>query len=91
MKHAVIFAHPNPDSFTACMAASYAHAVRDLGDEAVVRDLYRMDFDPRLAREEVPGPDAPTFRPDVVAERDTLKDVDVFALCYPLWFNAPRR
>ena len=89
MKHAVIFAHPNPDSFTACMAASYAGATRDLGEAVIVRDLYEMDFDPRLAREEVPGPLAPIFRPDVVAERDTLKDVDVFALFYPLWFNSP--
>ena len=89
MKHAVIFAHPNPSSFTASMAASYARAARALGEEVVVRDLYEMDFDPRLAREEVPGPGAPTFRPDVVAERNTLKDVGVFALFYPLWFNTP--
>jgi NAD(P)H dehydrogenase (quinone) len=89
MKHAVIFAHPNPDSFTATMAAAYAQAARALGQEVVVRDLYAMDFDPRLAREEVPGPEAPSFRPDVLAERDTLRDVDVFALVYPLWFNAP--
>lgn len=89
MKHAVIFSHPNPDSFTASMAATYAGAARHAGQEVVIRDLYGMDFDPRLAREEVPGDHAPTFRPDVVAERELLKDVDVFALFYPLWFNAP--
>jgi NAD(P)H dehydrogenase (quinone) len=89
MKHAVIFAHPNPESFTASMAATYARATRNLGKEVVARDLYEMDFDPRLAREEVPGPLAPIFRPDVVAEREMLKDVDVFALFYPLWFNSP--
>jgi NAD(P)H dehydrogenase (quinone) len=89
MKHAVIYAHPNPDSFTACMAASYAVAARSLGHEVVVRDLYAMDFDPRLSREELPGETAPRPRPDVLAERKLLSDVKVFAIFYPFWFNAP--
>lgn len=89
MKHAVIFSHPNPDSFTACMAASYAATARGVGHEVVVRDLYEMGFEPRLSREELPGEAAPKFRPDVLAERKLLSDVKVFAVFYPFWFNAP--
>jgi NAD(P)H dehydrogenase (quinone) len=89
MKHAVIFAHPNPDSLTAAVAKTYAKTVRSLGHEVVERDLYGISFDPCLKAGEIPGPGAPQFAPEVVAERRTLADCDVFALVYPLWFNAP--
>lgn len=89
MKHAVVFAHPKPDSFTATMARAYADAAAKAGHVVAVRDLYVEDFDPRLGAEEIPGPGKPQPRPDVVAERKRIADADVFAFFYPLWFNAP--
>lgn len=89
MKHAVILAHPAHSSLNAAVAATYRDAVGALGHEVIVRDLYRMRFDPCLKAPEIPGPKAPRFRPDVLRERALLADVDVFAFVYPLWFNAP--
>ena len=89
MKQAVILAHPAPDSLNAAIAEAYAAAAREHGHDVVVRDLYRMGFDPRLKAEEIPGPSAPKFAADVLAERTKLADVDVFVFVYPLWFNAP--
>ncbi len=89
MKHAVIIAHPNADSLTCSIGSAYAKHVRFLGQEAVVRDLYRMGFDPCLRPGEVPSPGGFQFGADVVAERKLLADVDVFTLVYPFWFNAP--
>ena len=48
MKHAVILAHPRPESFTASVAGAYVRAVRQLGHDVVVRDLYGIGFDPCL-------------------------------------------
>jgi NAD(P)H dehydrogenase (quinone) len=89
MKHAIIISHPRTSSFTASAGAIYAEACGAQGHETIVRDLYRMNFDPRLKAGELPF--APSFRPapDVVAERALLQDCDVFALFYPLWLNAP--
>lgn len=89
MKHAVIFAHPNQQSFTASVAEAYAKACEALGHDVVRRDLYRIGFDPCLKLEEMPT--MPAFRPapDVMVERDLLKRCDVFALVYPLWLNSP--
>lgn len=89
MKHAVIIAHPKPDSFTASVAAAYAQACKDIGHETIVRDLYRTGFDPCLKVTELPFEE--TFRPgsDVAAERLLLDDCEVFAFFYPLWLNAP--
>jgi NAD(P)H dehydrogenase (quinone) len=89
MKHAVILAHPNSHSFTAAIGAAYCDAVLSHGHVAVVRDLYALDFDPRLKTDEIPGPNGFTPGADVVRERYELKDADVFAMVYPLWLNAP--
>jgi NAD(P)H dehydrogenase (quinone) len=88
LKHAVIVAHPNPQSLTGACARAYAETARGLGHQVVERDLYRMGFDPCLKAEEIPGPKGAAFAADVLAERKVLQDVDVFALVYPLWFNA---
>jgi len=89
MKHAVIIAHPNADSYTASLAAAWREAGLLSGHEVICRDLYRMRFDPCLPESELPWSKHYALRDDVVAEREVLKDVDVFALFYPLWLNAP--
>lgn len=89
MKYALIIAHPSADSFTASMAKAYAAALTAEGHEALVRDLYRMDFDPRLQAGEIPRPAGFTPGEDVRAERELLHDVKAFAFFYPVWFNAP--
>ena len=89
MKHAVIVAHPRPDSLTCEIARAYADTARDLGDEVEFRDLYRMGFNPCLGPHETPGLKPPRFSQDVLEERERLAAVDVFAFVYPLWFNAP--
>src|ERR1019366_3094848 len=89
VKHAVIFAHPNLESFTGSVANAYAEAVTALGHDVIVRDLYRMNFQPCLQSEELPVAEGFRPLPDVTAERALLRDVDVFALCYPLWLDTP--
>ena len=89
MKHAVVFAHPNPNGFTGTMAEAYVRAARTRGHEVIVRDLYGMGFDPCLKLEEIPCTEPPRPGADVVAERKVLGDVDVYALFYPFWFNSP--
>ncbi len=89
MKHALIIAHPALRSFTATMAKAYAAALVEQGHQVLVRDLYRMEFDPRLGAEEIPGPEGFAPRADVRAEREQLQDVRAFGFFYPVWFNAP--
>ena len=89
MKHAVITAHPNPDSLTLSVARTYCEAVTAKGHEALLRDLYDMDFDPRLKASEIPSPKGFMPADDVKAERALIKDADVFAFVYPFWINAP--
>lgn len=89
MKHAIILAHPKPSSFCATIARTCAEHLRANDHEVVVRDLYALDFDPRLKAEEMPTPHGATPAPDVVAERQALSGIRSLIFVYPFWFNAP--
>jgi len=88
-KHAVIVAHPDADSFALSVARTYCDAVAARGQVAVLRDLYRLDFDPVLkASERLPAePFVPA--PDVAAELDVIAGSSAFVFIYPLWFGTP--
>jgi NAD(P)H dehydrogenase (quinone) len=85
IKHAIIACHPAEDSFTLSVARRYEEAVRTHGQETVLRDLYRIGFDPLLKDAERHGEPAP----DIAAEWAALGKVDVFVLVYPIWFGTP--
>jgi NAD(P)H dehydrogenase (quinone) len=89
VRHAVILGHPSPTSFNASVARCYAQEARSVGEDAEVRDLYALGFDPRLTARELPW--AADFAPpaDVETERAVIASADVVAFVYPLWFNAP--
>jgi NAD(P)H dehydrogenase (quinone) len=71
------------------MAETYAAAVSRLGHTSITRDLYRLDFDPKLKISELPDRPIWSTAPDAEAERAHICDADVFAFIYPLWFNSP--
>jgi NAD(P)H dehydrogenase (quinone) len=85
LKHAIIACHPDPGSFTLAIAERYAEAIRGHGHDTIVRDLYRLGFDPILKDDERQGQP----RDDVTREWQVLGDIDVFVLVYPIWFGAP--
>lgn len=89
MKHAIIVGHPDVSSVSMALAEGYANAVAKLGHTSILRDLYRLDFDPRLPLSELPTRARWRPAPDIERERALLADVDVFTFIYPLWFNAP--
>ena len=64
VKHAIIACHPERRSFTLAVANRYAEVVRASGHEAVLRDLYRLRFNPVLKASERKGNPAP----DVIRE-----------------------
>jgi NAD(P)H dehydrogenase (quinone) len=88
-RHAVILAHPDADSFNASAARTWCEAVEAQGHQAVLRDLYRLGFDPVLKSNEQPRPDRFTMSNDVAAELAAIDKADALVLVYPVWFGAP--
>ncbi len=89
MKHAVIVAHPRVDSFTMTTARTWQSTAEAAGHTVEMRDLYRLNFDPRLRDGEIPRPSGFAPADDVKRERHAIGDADVFVFVYPLWFYAP--
>jgi NAD(P)H dehydrogenase (quinone) len=85
----VVLAHPNRQSFNGLIVDTYCETVARHGQEAIVRDLYAIHFDPVLKDAERPGQKAPSLAPDVIAERETIRSSDVFVFVYPIWFGMP--
>jgi NAD(P)H dehydrogenase (quinone) len=88
-RHVVILAHPDPTSFNAAVAQAYCEAVRECGQEAILRDLYALNFDPILRNDERPDRHGCEIAADVQAEVAAIKDCDVIAFIYPIWFGLP--
>jgi len=89
LSHAIILAHPDARSFNAAIAERYATTVRALGHDVVIRDLYRLHFDPILKAGERPTAEDYMLNGDVAAELDQLQGIDIVVLVYPLWFGLP--
>lgn len=89
LRHAIILCHPDPDSFNVAVAKRYCEAVSAVGHEAILRDLYRLDFDPVLTSSEQPHSGDVALAPDVIAEIEQIRDADVFVMVYPVWFGTP--
>ncbi|MCI4592477.1 NAD(P)H-dependent oxidoreductase [Sphingobium sp. BYY-5] len=88
-KHAVIVCHPAEDSFTMSVARRYRESVEALRHDVVVRDLYRLGFDPVLKADERPTSIPYALSDDVAQELQLLSGSDVFVLVYPIWFGSP--
>ncbi|MET3827060.1 NAD(P)H dehydrogenase (quinone) [Sphingomonas sp. PvP055] len=89
LRHVVVLGHPSPDSFNHAIAERYCETVRACGQEVVLRDLYALDFDPRLRAEHRPGSVSNHLSSDVSRELGLLREADVVVFVYPLWFGMP--
>ncbi len=87
MKYLIVYAHPNPKSFCAGIKERVESTIKSKGDEAVVRDLYAMNFNPVLS-----GADLLSFKngglaEDIKTEQDNIKAADIIVFIYPVWWT----
>ncbi len=89
IRHVVILGTPSATSFTHAIAETYRDAVRDCGQQASVRDLYAMRFNPLLGPTERPTEAGHALLPDVAAELALIEGAAVLTFVYPLWVGMP--
>lgn len=98
----LVYAHPEPTSFTAALRNVAVDALVDGGHRVDVSDLHAMRFDPvsdrrnfttsfdewrfDQQREEKHASVHHGFAPDVAAEMAKLKRCDVLMLHFPIWW-----
>jgi len=89
IRHVVVLGHPAATSFNRSVAETYCETVRACGQEAELRDLYALGFDPLLKAEERPGSRDFTPPVDVEAELAFIGDSSIVTMIYPIWFGMP--
>jgi NAD(P)H dehydrogenase (quinone) len=87
MKHLVIYAHPNSQSFCHAILESATEELKIKNNKVVVRDLYQINFDPVLKSQDFINLAAEKTSPDVKTEQDYIKWADVITVIYPIWWN----
>lgn len=79
-RHLVVLGHPHPGSFNHQVAEAYCRAVRNFWQEAEIRDLYALGFDPLLR-------DEPAT--DIAHDVSLVQGCQVLVFVYPIWFGTP--
>jgi NAD(P)H dehydrogenase (quinone) len=89
IRHVIVLGTPSVTTFTHAVAETYRDAVRDCGQDAHIRDLYAMGFNPLLGQTERLAKPGHGMLPDVAAELALLEHAAVLSFIYPLWVGMP--
>jgi putative NADPH-quinone reductase len=91
MRFLVLYAHPNPESFSAALHRTVVETLRAGGHEVDDCDLYAERFDPVLSYGERMGYlDVPANRRSVEGYVQRLERAEGLILVYPVWnFGLP--
>ena len=85
MKYLIIAGHPNPDSFCSSLTKElYDHLLSE-GNEAELRDLYALGFDPVLSAADFSAIAANRMPADIKTEQEYILWADHLIFVYPLW------
>ncbi|XEC96519.1 NAD(P)H-dependent oxidoreductase [Paenibacillus tarimensis] len=87
MKHLVVYAHPNPDSFNHAIVETTVRALQDKGHEVTVRDLYAINFQPVLKSRDTEAMKAGQTPEDIKTEQEYIAQADVITFVYPIWWT----
>ncbi|MCW5729684.1 MAG: NAD(P)H-dependent oxidoreductase [Alphaproteobacteria bacterium] len=82
----VVLANPKPQCFTRDICQLYCEEVARRGHEVVLRDLYRMNFNPVASAEDITGNLTGNVAEDVRVEQQYLRRADIVTFVHPIWW-----
>ena len=96
MKAFIVYCHPSENSFTRNMRDAFIKGVEDSGNEVILSDLYKMDFNADMTEAEYLRDanyrNTPDVAEDVLAEQEKINQSDVIVFIYPVfWTEAPAK
>ncbi|WP_341278735.1 NAD(P)H-dependent oxidoreductase [Paenibacillus sp. FSL H8-0537] len=87
MKHLIVFAHPNEDSYNRAILNTAVQSLKAEGHEVTVRDLYELKFQPVLTPEDTAAMRAGQTPEDILTEQKYLTEADTVTFIYPIWWT----
>jgi NAD(P)H dehydrogenase (quinone) len=88
MKAVVIYAHPNPMSFNAALAAVVREELKKKGAEVRFKDLYAMNWNPVLSARDFEGYHKGKVTEDIRKEQTDISWADAVILICPVWWTS---
>jgi NAD(P)H dehydrogenase (quinone) len=87
MKHLIILAHPNAESFSSSLVkALHSHLVSE-GNEVKTRNLYEIGFNPVLSADDFSAFADKKTPKDIAVEQEYVKWADHIIFVFPVWWG----
>ena len=87
MKHLIIYAHPNNTSLNHLFKQNVEQNLLDNKHQVVVRDLYKLNFNPVLSLHDMAGQRKAQVAEDVEKEQSLILWADHITFIYPIWWT----
>ena len=82
--------HPDPDAFSAAIAAAFCRGAESAGHSTEVADLHAERFDPRWSLADIEADATGQAPPDIQAEQERISRADAIGFVFPLfWWGMP--
>ena len=90
MKVLVVFAHPNPDSFSHAIVDKASATLAECGHSVSVIDLYALGYSPAMTRAELAAypTSVPAIDPMVVEHTRLIQVCSTIVFVYPTWWSS---
>lgn len=85
----LINANPNPHSLTHSFTDHIKMRAEEKGHKVVIRDLYEMNFDAILGRQDYNQFLDGVIPSDIRKEHDIISDSEMMIFLYPIWWAGP--
>lgn len=87
MRHLIIYAHPNENSLNHNLLNTVIETLQSHNEEIIVRDLYKIGFDPVFSLEDMQGQFQGKLSDDVKTEQEHISWAEQITFIYPIWWT----
>lgn len=86
MRVLIVYAHPNPDSYTAAVRESFTAGLRKAGHEFELIDLYTRQFNPILTLDDLRDLRIGRVADDIAADQGKVSNAEALVFIAPVWW-----
>ncbi|UKB80588.1 NAD(P)H-dependent oxidoreductase [Chryseobacterium sp. MEBOG07] len=87
MRHLIIYAHPNENSLNHSLLNTVVETLQSRDQEVIVRDLYKIGFDPVFSLQDMQGQFQGKLSDDVKLEQEHISWAEQITFIYPIWWT----
>lgn len=89
MNHLIIYVNPEEESFSHEIKEYVMNFSNENGYKTILRDLYKIGFNPIVSREDLRLEKEQKVVDDVKEEQNYIDWADIITFIYPIWWHIP--